>query len=609
MLRSKLAFGLLCVLVILLSLGLYSINECSDLGARISLLLTNKDSEAARLQQLRLNLSQINAALFSTVSANSVDGLKRFKDAESGFEKALTGLDSLTHLSDEKKVLIQMLKKRIPDLAADGKQWFSAPAIQRSPDFNRKISEDTLSLMNTLDELSVLHEESLTNDSKESDSRITTTIRLLMLGMIIAIIVSIYTTFLLGRRLLDPLVELTAVVRKIGDGNLDQSIPIRSNDEVGLLAASFNKMAVQLKKFRESASEELLRLNSTIRATLASFPHPVFVLNRQGIVELRNPEADKLAVKLLFAGVHRLPRKVDEKVDEVLSTGKDYVPNSFSDTIRLQIDEQDRYFLPRIVPLRDDNEERFGIAVILEDVTRMRLMDELKSNLVATVSHEIKTPLTSIRMAVYLLAEELIGTLNVKQKDLVVTAREDVDRLLKTLNDLLDLAKLEHGPSELDTALLTPDEIVENALRNVREIAQAASIQLSASIALDLPRVAVDRQRIGFVFNNLLTNAIKYSPSGTKVWIRVELFKEDPSQIRFTVKDQGPGISAEHCARIFDRFYRVQGTDRSGAGLGLFIAREVVNAHGGKIGVNSVPGEGSEFYFHLPVGQSNRPAA
>jgi signal transduction histidine kinase len=401
---------------------------------------------------------------------------------------------------------------------------------------------------------------------------------------------------------LEPLISVTKSIRLVGEGNLNQTVPVLSTDELGVLATSFNEMASQLRQYKANTSEELMRLTMTIRSILASFPDPIFVLNSQGVVELRNPEADQMAVKLLFSGVTRLPQKVDEKVEHVRATGQDYLPTLFKDAIKFFLDGQDRYFLPRIILLRDDNREVFGVAVILEDITRMLLLDDVKSNLIATVSHELKTPLTSVRMALYLLHEMTMGPLSDKQADLVSTAREDADRLLKTLNDLLDLAKLEQGPSQLTLARISSAELVDAAVQHTREIAHAAEICLKTEIATDLPDVHIDRQRIAYVFTNLITNAIKYSPKGSEVLVRAEKGQSRNGKpgIRFSVKDNGVGIPFEHQGHIFERFYRVPGTNKSGAGLGLSIAREVVMAHGGEIGVISEPGEGSEFFFLLP---------
>ena len=250
------------------------------------------------------------------------------------------------------------------------------------------------------------------------------------------------------------------------------------------------------------------------------------------------------------------------------------------------------------------------MAVILENVTRMLLLDDVKSNLISTVSHELKTPLTSVRMALYLLVEKTVGPLNEKQHDLVLTAREDADRLLRTLNDLLDLAKLEQGPALLDLQATSPAKVVEAAIYDTREPAHAAHAEITTAITPNLPDIRIDHQRIAYVFNNLITNALKYSPPRTPIHVSAtpgETRSGRPS-VRFSVRDKGPGISADHQEHIFERFYRVPGTNKSGAGLGLSIAKEIVVAHGGEIGVICQQGEGCDFFFILPI-DSTPPSA
>ena len=199
--------------------------------------------------------------------------------------------------------------------------------------------------------------------------------------------------------------------------------------------------------------------------------------------------------------------------------------------------------------------------------------------------------------------EKTVGELNDKQADLVSTAREDADRLLRTLNDLLDLARLEQGPSQLQFTKVNPADLTKTALHDTRDLALASNMTLRTEVAPDLPEVHIDRQRIAYVFANLLTNAIKYTPKGGNVLVSAERAQTRSGKpgIRFSVKDSGPGIAPEHQEHIFERFYRISGTNKSGAGLGLSIAREIVVAHQGEIGVISTLGQGSEFFFVLPL--------
>jgi signal transduction histidine kinase/HAMP domain-containing protein len=593
------------MLIIVMAMGLYSISQCSQLGQRIEKISRDNDQVGRDLQQMKKSGAAMTGALLSLAVGDGPKSRNDFATADKSFEEALDAEKNRKTPSPDEKTLIAKLDGTYKTYAANARAFLqlSEQSDAKWREDADKLGQDTAKILDLVDQLSTAHEVASADGGRNSADDINRTIRLLMLMMIIALTAFLTAYFGLSRGLLNPLKSLTASIKLVGEGNLDQNVPVLSKDELGLLAGSFNRMAAQLRVFKANTSVELIRLNETIRATLASFPDPVFVLNAEGAVEFRNPAADQLALKLLFAGVTRLPAKVDNKVEEVRASGVDYLPTAFKDAIKFYIDGQDQYFLPRIVLLRTDKGETFGVAVILENVTRMLLLDDVKSNLIATVSHELKTPLTSVRMALYLLFEKTVGGLNEKQLDLVTAAREDADRLLKTLNDLLDLAKLEQGPTPLQLKDSSPAEMVEAAERAARELAHAGGIALKTEVAPNLPKVHIDPQRIAYVFTNLITNAIKYSPAGGEVILRAQMGETRSANpcIRFSVKDQGPGLSPEHQEHVFERFYRVPGTNKSGAGLGLSIAREIVIAHQGEIGVISQPDGGSDFFFVLPL--------
>ncbi len=609
MLRTRLMLGLLCLLLILLSIGLYSINRCSELGHHIQAISRDNDHAGLNLQQMKRSCAAMTGALLSLVTGDTQGSRSDFDQASKSFQDALNEENSRRSADADEKKLIAKLTDSYKTYAARASAFLQS-ANHLDPAWRptaNKLGQETGQLLDLADQLSIAHEKALSAGDKDTSADINDTVRLLILLMIFAVVVAIYAYSRLRSGLINPLLSLTSSIRQVGQGNLDQEVPVFPTNELGVLATSFNQMAAQLRQYRATTSVELTRLNMTIRATLASFPDPIFVLNSKGEVEFRNPEADQLAMKLLFSGVTRLPEKVEEKVEHVRATGQDYLPTLFKEALKFNLAGQERYFLPRIVLLREDRQEVFGVAVILEDITRMLLLDDVKSGLISTVSHELKTPLTGVRMALYLLHEKTVGPLNEKQADLVFTAREDADRLLRTLNDLLDLAKLEQGPAQLELTSISAAELIENALRETREIAHAANITLRSEIAPNLPEVRIDRQRIAYVFTNLITNALKYSPKDSDVLIAVGLgqTRNATPSVRFSVKDQGPGISSDHQEHIFDRFYRVPGTNKTGAGLGLSIAREIVVAHQGEIGVISQIGRGSEFFFVLPI----KPAA
>jgi NtrC-family two-component system sensor histidine kinase KinB len=613
MLRTRLTLGLVCLFLILLAMGLYSINECGELGHRIDATTRDNDHSGLNFQRMKRSGAAMTGALLSVVTEDHSQSADDFKAAGRSFEEALASESAMPSISPKEKDLLTKLTDAYRAYSARARTFLQAPEDPGGAwkATASKLGQNTSDLLDMVDELALAHEQGLDKGNRDAGIDIVGTIRLLIFLMLLAGIVTVYASMQLRRGLLEPLSSVASSIRKVGEGNLDQTVPVSSSDELGVLATSFNQMAAQLREYKANTSDELMRLTTTIRATLASFPDPIFVLNSAGAVEFRNPEADHLAVKLLFSGVTRLPQVVDEKVEQVRASGEDYLPTLFKDAVKFHIDGQEHYFLPRIVLLRGDNREVFGVAVILENVTRMLLLDDVKSNLIATVSHELKTPLTSVRIALYLLYEKAIGPLNDKQTDLVTTAREDADRLLKTLNDLLDLAKLEQGPTQLTLDRVAPVDLIGNAVREMREIAHLAEVALKTEIAKNLPEVRIDRQRMDYVITNLMANAIKFSPKGSEVLIRAEIGKTRTSHpgVRFIVKDAGPGIPLEHQEHIFERFYRVPGTQKNGAGLGLSIAREVVVMHQGEIGVISGPLQGSEFFFVLPFVPEPPPGA
>lgn len=352
------------------------------------------------------------------------------------------------------------------------------------------------------------------------------------------------------------------------------------------------------EKALETRTEELARSHRTLEKTLSAFPSPVFILNEALDIELRNPSANRFDRALLREGHIQLPAGVQGLVQKALESGRDYVAVNLNETLSFWIENERRFYLPRILLLRDEATKVFGATVVMEDVTKLCLLDSIKTDLLSTVSHELKTPLTSVRMGIRLLLHGYVGEINPKQTEILTTAREDSERLLLTINNLLDLTRLEEGKSALTLEACQVKELVKASIQQTRDIAEAQHLGLSMSIAPQLPLVRVDRQRIGHVFTNLITNAIKHSPPRGKVSVQANLHG---TQVRISVIDQGSGISKDYHQRIFEKFYRVPGQSKPGAGLGLSIAREITRSHGGTISVISEPGKGSEFCVDLPV--------
>ena len=343
------------------------------------------------------------------------------------------------------------------------------------------------------------------------------------------------------------------------------------------------------------------------QSAIDSIPDPVIIFDTKGGVLNVNQAAESLLDAELIPGSTEALSRAEPAVREVLYrmrthvlSGKGaYAPKDFSEAVGVKAVDGDRYFLPRATPVCSEHGVVEGATVILQDVTRLRRFDELKNDLVATVAHEFRTPLTSLRMAVHLCLEGVVGPVTEKQADLLHAAREDCVRLQGIIDDLLDLARLQGGRLEMRKVQLSVSDLVEAAIAAQQSAAQQRKVTLSGELSPLAPeKIAVDPERIGLVFGNLIGNAIRHTAEASRVLVRV---LPAGTYARFEVVDSGEGVAKEYQRDIFNRFFRVPGSSSGGAGLGLSIAKEIVEAHGGDIGVESQPGQGSTFFFTLPL--------
>jgi signal transduction histidine kinase len=403
--------------------------------------------------------------------------------------------------------------------------------------------------------------------------------------------------YLLSRSIMQPVLNLTESARQLGEGNLEQHVPVQSGDEVGKLAEAFNKMAAKLRAYRQSTTEQILQAQQATESALRAFPDPIFVFSTDKEIQLQNAAADEFVGHL--GGNVLLLKPLSSYVDESLKGAADFQPTSFDKAILVNAGAGEKFYLPRVLTMRRENGAVVGVVLALQDVTRFRVADDVKTNLIATVSHELKTPLTSMQMAVYLLLEEKVGPLNPKQVELLLAARANSDHLFDMVEDLLDLARFEGGAGLIEKKPFSCKALVEEVAERERELVTSRGLHLEVNIQPDLPSVSISRPRINQVFSNFISNAVKHSPTGGTITLSA---KRDGAQtVRFSVKDEGDGIPAHLHRRIFDKFFRISETSSDeGAGLGLSIAREIVLAHSGTIGVESEPGKGSEFFFTLP---------
>jgi signal transduction histidine kinase len=401
---------------------------------------------------------------------------------------------------------------------------------------------------------------------------------------------------LIGRMILRPIRALTDSVHEIERGNLDLSVPVHSRDELGRLATAFNTMAENLRQYRQLAADRLIRTEQTTQLAIDSLPDAVLVITPDRKVELANVAARKLLSVLPGDQVSSnssglLPELLKRISDAQHATEL----SDYESILQVELDGQTRYFLPRTAPIADGSRRPVGATVVLADVTGLRRLDEMKNSLLSLVSHELKTPLTSARMILHLVTDRKIGPLTDKQDDLLRAARDDVDRLYRIVENLLDMSRIESGRALMEIEPIAVDELVTRSIEPLAGTFQ--DVKLKVSIAPGLPRVLADPLRIGHVFANLLMNALRYTPPGGRVTVEAASLGD---LVQFIVRDTGSGIPKQHVHRVFEKFFRVPGqSGTAGSGLGLAIAKEIVESHHGQIRIDSAPEIGTVIAFTL----------
>lgn len=557
--KSKLAVGLTFLFIAILTLGIVSILFINRLSS---------DSEA-------ILKDNYNSLIYANSMLKALDDMPKNPSAITDFENNL--------IKQEKNITETGEDIATRDLRNDFEQVKKHPADTAYYSDVRK----QIYLITDLNQSALKRKDvQAENTSKQATTWV---------AIIASILVLTAFSFIINfpGYIANPIKTLTEGIKEIANKNYSQRVYFSSGDEFGELANAFNQMASRLDDYENSNLSKLIFAKKRIETIIGQMNDAIVGLDASKNILFINSIAESLLGLKSEDIVGKYAPDValtnDLLRNLLVKDSKEYL-------IKIVIDGKENFFNKEYKNVMN-NDEAIGEVVVLKNITYFKELDLSKTNFIATISHELKTPISSIKMSLKLLNDERIGKVNKEQSQLVENINEDADRLLKITGELLDLTQIESGKIELHKQNVLPKEIIEIAVDATQLQAQQKNVTLEIVCDATNPKVEADPEKTSWVLINLISNAIRYSPENEKVTISV---KNDNGNVVFAVKDLGKGIDKKYQEALFTRYFRVPGsTQESGTGLGLAISKEFIESQGGQIWMDSSPGTGTVFQFKL----------
>ncbi len=461
------------------------------------------------------------------------------------------------------------------------------------------------SIRKDITELMRLNMDAISRKSNIADETARRAILIISFTGALCFLIAVILLINLPSNIANPIRELTESIKEIASQNYSKRVNFGGHNEFGDLARSFNTMAEKLEEYSDSKLEKILKGKKRIETLIDNMHDPVIGIDENKKVLFANDEA------LNISGL-RKEDFIGKAVQDIAVTNdliRDIIKDIFlpapksnkAEQLKIYADGKESYFEKEvidinIVPTGETDIKFIGQVILLRNITPFKELDLAKTNFMGTVSHEFKTPISSIQMGVQLLENEKVGLLNSEQKDLINGIKDDTDRLLKITGELLNITQVESGSIQIN---LLPSEIkpiIEYAVNANKSAADNKNIQIAIEMDENASTAVTDSEKSAWVLTNLISNAIRYSYENSKISIKTE---RENNQVKFSVSDTGQGIQSQYLKKIFERYFRIPGTKKEGTGLGLSISKEFIEAQGGGIWVESEYGAGSTFYFTL----------
>lgn len=601
-LRTKLLVGYLGFVVALGVLGGWSartLNQMSTVSRRI--IAENYDSVVAA-QDMKESLERLDSAALFALAGEDGRARGQASDHAARFDRALaTAAANLTEQGEP--AIIDEIRRARDDYVGALEAFLAGP---RTPQAYFGGLEQRFDRLHAIcDRLLHVNQEAMRRKADDA-SRVARRWFLITLAMALVLMaIGVAVEVSLSRAIVGPVRQLTEATSRVAGGDLDTTVPVRAGDEIGALATGFNRMAERIRELRRSDLGQLVIAQQTTEAAIDSMFDPVLVTDAEGRLTRINAAAERLfGVRATVLGkpigeVASDPR-VAQAVDDVLRSQAPVASENPSAVLPLAVDGAHRAYRVRSTPMRDNDNRFVGAVTLLEDITHLSEISRLKSEFIAAASHELRTPLTSVQMGIHLLLEDASAPLTDRQHEILAVCREDTNRLDRLMRELLDLSKIESGDVMPVRVPARPAAVLREAIDPLRLQVEAKGIRLDVDAPPDLPSIDVDRGQIERVIGNLVTNAARATPAGGTITVSATTRARD---LAVSVRDTGRGIPGDYLTRVFEPFVQVPGSAPGGAGLGLAICKRIVEAHGGRLSVQSEPAKGTTFTFTIPLAQ------
>ncbi|HLA12629.1 MAG TPA: histidine kinase dimerization/phospho-acceptor domain-containing protein [Pyrinomonadaceae bacterium] len=539
-LRPKLILGYLIFIAALVILGGWSVWRLREMGGvSRGIISNNYDSVVAAQEMIKSLERQDSAALFALLGAHDKASVQlrefrtRFDVSLQKAEGNITEpgepetLKTIRHNRDIYYEMFDSFLARLDDKNASRSETRTSKQEEpMSREYFSRLEPQFKKLRAECDHLLQLNQQAMLakSESAATVAQFWFYRTLLIAGVLVG--AGLLLAFFLANRIVEPLRQLIETTAKIAGGDFNAKVAISSRDEVGLLAAEYNRMAERIRQLRSSDMGKLLVAQQTTEAAIDSLYDPVIVTDGEGCVTKLNPAAEEIfGSEKENTGKHvgevARDSRIAVAVAQALELERPVASEGMSSVLPLAVDGWERAFRLRTTPMRDDGDRLLGAVTLLEDITHLREIDRLKSEFIATASHELRTPFTRVQLAIHLLLEEALGELTDKQAEVLGACREDCDRLDKLMRDLIDVSKIEAGESQPELRTEKTRQLITAMSEELRPQVEAKDLSFRVEIPVHLPDVIVDRWQIERVLTNLVVNSIRYTKQG-EIRINVE---------------------------------------------------------------------------------------